>query len=141
MLTVLQPTLASLGGPVKGDATKHFDKARLYFSLLMYSPEGLQKAASDKPGRFTVAEYTALMQVSTCLSQVNISTIAKSISNLSVSQGMSPKGEHQSVPRCSMSVSLLWGYFSELALCLRHIYAGDRTYSMYMLNVHCKPCN
>ena len=87
MLTVLQPTLASLGGPAKNDVTKHFDKARLYFSLLMYSPEGLQKAASDKPGRFTVAEYTALLQVSIYLSQVDISTIAKSISYLSVSQG------------------------------------------------------
>ncbi|DBA83817.1 TPA: hypothetical protein ACH3X1_006340 [Trebouxia sp. C0004] len=62
MLTVLQPTLASLGGPAQGDVTKHFDKTRLYFSLLMYSPEGLQKAASDKPGRFSVAEYTALLQ-------------------------------------------------------------------------------
>ncbi len=87
MLTVLQPTLASLGGPVKSDVTKHFDKARLYFSLLMYSLEGLQKAASDKPGRFTVAEYTALLQVSICLSQANISTIANSISLLFVSQG------------------------------------------------------
>ena len=67
MLTVLQPTLASLGGPTKVDATKHFDKARLYYSLLMYSPEGLQKAASDKPGRFTVTEYTALLQVSVCV--------------------------------------------------------------------------
>lgn len=63
MLTVLQPTLASLGGIIKPDATKQFDKARLYFSLLMYSPEGLQKAVSDKPGRFTAAEYTALLQV------------------------------------------------------------------------------
>lgn len=63
MLTVLQPTLASVGGSVKPDATKQFDKARLYFSLLMYSPEGLQKAVSDKPGRFTAAEYTALLQV------------------------------------------------------------------------------
>ncbi|KAL0041964.1 hypothetical protein WJX79_010411 [Trebouxia sp. C0005] len=62
MLTVLQPTLASLGGPANNDAAKHFDKARLYFSLLMYLPEGLQKAASDKPGRFTLAEYTALLQ-------------------------------------------------------------------------------
>ncbi len=87
MLTVLQPTLASLGGPAKSDVSKHFDKARLYFSLLMYSPEGLQKAASDKPGRFTVAEYTALLQVSICLSKVGISTIAKSISNFSVSHG------------------------------------------------------
>jgi len=87
MLTVLQPGLTSLEGPAKGDVTKHFDKARLYFSLLMYSPEGLQKAASDKPGRFTVAEYTALLQVSICLSQANISIIASSISILSVSQG------------------------------------------------------
>lgn len=63
MLTVLQPTLASVAGSVKPDATKQFDKARLYFSLLMYSPEGLQKAVSDKPGRFTSAEYTALLQV------------------------------------------------------------------------------
>ena len=86
MLTVLQPTLASLGGPANNDAAKHFDKARLYFSLLMYLPEGLQKAASDKPGRFTLAEYTALLQVSICLSQANISTIANRIRLLSASQ-------------------------------------------------------
>lgn len=64
MLTVLQPTLASLGGSTGPDASKPFDKARLYFSLLMYSPEGLQKAVSDRPGRFTAAEYAALLQVS-----------------------------------------------------------------------------
>ena len=67
MLTVLQPTLTSLGGTARPEASKHFDKARLYFSLLMYSPEGLQKAASDKPGRFTTAEYSALLQVRHCL--------------------------------------------------------------------------
>ncbi len=97
MLTVLQPTLASLGGPANSE---HFDKARLYFGLLMYSPEGLQKAASDKPGRFTVAEYTALLQVSICLAQAYISTIAKSTSYLSVSQGKQclPKlNTHQSL--------------------------------------------
>ena len=72
MLTVLQPTLASLGGTIKPDATKQFDKARLYFSLLMYSPEGLQKAVSDKPGRFTAAELTALLQVSSFVSHIKV---------------------------------------------------------------------
>jgi len=140
MLTVLQPTLASLGGPANSDVTKHFDKARLYFSLLMYSSEGLQKAASYKPGRFTVAEYTALLQVSICLSQANINTIAKSQAFCLCPKGYLPRANtHQSFSAACLSVS--WGYFSELALCLRHICADDRTYSMYMLNVHCKPCN
>ena len=63
MLTVLQPSLASLEGSSSSDAAKQFDKARLYFSLLLYSPEGLQRAITDKPGRFTLQEYTALLQV------------------------------------------------------------------------------
>ena len=66
MLTVLQPALASLTGVSSSDAVRQFDKARLYFSLLMYSPEGLQRAIMDKPGRFTLSEYTALLQVRTC---------------------------------------------------------------------------
>ena len=64
ILTVLQPALASLVGASSSDAGRQFDKARLYFSLLMYSPEGLQRAIMDKPGRFTLSEYTALVQVS-----------------------------------------------------------------------------
>ena len=63
MLTVLQPALASLEGASSSEAAKQFDKARLYFSLLMYSPEGLQRAMMDKPGRFSLSEYTALLQV------------------------------------------------------------------------------
>ena len=63
VLTILQPALASLEGSSSGDAAKQFDKARLYFSLLMYSAEGLQRAIADKAGRFTPAEYTALLQV------------------------------------------------------------------------------
>ena len=63
MLTVLQPALASLEGASSSDAARQFDKARLYFSLLMYTPEGLQRAIMDKPGRFTLAEYSALLQV------------------------------------------------------------------------------
>ena len=63
MLTVLQPAVASLAGASSSDAGRQFDKARLYFSLLMYSPDGLQRAIMDKPGRFTLSEYTALLQV------------------------------------------------------------------------------
>ena len=63
MLTILQPALASLAGASSSNADRQFDKARLYFSLLMYSPEGLQRAVMDKPGRFTLSEYTALLQV------------------------------------------------------------------------------
>lgn len=63
MLTVLQPALASLEGASSSDAARQFEKARLYFSLLMYTPEGLQRAIMDKPGRFTLSEYSALLQV------------------------------------------------------------------------------
>ena len=66
MLTLLQPTLASLEGASSSQAAKHIERARLYFSLLMYSPEGLQRAIMDKPGRFTLSEYTALLQVNSC---------------------------------------------------------------------------
>ncbi|KAL3138889.1 hypothetical protein ABBQ32_005714 [Trebouxia sp. C0010 RCD-2024] len=62
MLTLLRPTLATLEGASSNKAAKHFEKARLYFSLLMYSAEGLQRAIMDKPGRFTLSEYTALLQ-------------------------------------------------------------------------------
>ena len=67
MLTVLQPALASLEGASSSDAARQFDKARLYFSLLIYSPEGLQRAIMDKPGRFAMSEYTALLQVRLCI--------------------------------------------------------------------------
>lgn len=68
MLTVLQPPLSSLGSSpetqLKGDASKPFDRARAYFGLLMCSPEALTRAAADHPAKFTLAEYTALLQVS-----------------------------------------------------------------------------
>ena len=63
MLSVLQPSLGSLRGASTADVSQAFDRARLYFSFLLYLPEALQKAAADKPGRFTPAEYTALLQV------------------------------------------------------------------------------
>ena len=68
MLTVLQPPLSSLGGSAelsaKGDTSKASDRARAYFSLLMCTPEGLIRAAADQPTKFTLAEYSALLQVS-----------------------------------------------------------------------------
>ena len=49
--------------PVKGEAGKPFDRARAYFGLLLCSPETLIRAAADQPGKFTLAEYSALLQV------------------------------------------------------------------------------
>lgn len=68
MLTVLQPPLSALGSsadtPAKSEASKPFEKARAYFGLLLCSPEALIRAAADQPAKFTLAEYSALLQVS-----------------------------------------------------------------------------
>lgn len=68
MLAVLQPPLSSVGRSsdmsAKSDANKPFDRARAYYGLLLCSPEALIRAAADQPTKFSLAEYTALLQVS-----------------------------------------------------------------------------
>lgn len=67
MLAVLQPALGALGGEpgvlFRPEAARAFERARAYYSLLTLPVEGLLRAASDKPTRFTQMEYQALLQV------------------------------------------------------------------------------
>jgi hypothetical protein len=81
LLAVLQPVLASLGaagGAFRPEAARAFEKARAYYGLLTVSVDTLLKAASDRPGRFTPAEYLALLQArsppwcTSCDSPVNL---------------------------------------------------------------------
>ena len=44
-------------------ASRSFERARTYFTLLTYSADSLVKVAADRPGRFTPTEYLALLQV------------------------------------------------------------------------------
>ena len=78
MLAALQPALSSAGSGAGGggggpgaaaaaatrtEASRHFDRAKLYYTLLTYSPEGLVATAAEKPHRFTAPEYAALLAV------------------------------------------------------------------------------
>ena len=70
MLASLQPALAgvagggSSSGGARPDAARQFDRAKLYYTLLTYSAEGLVATVAEKPHRFTAAEYTALLAAS-----------------------------------------------------------------------------
>ena len=67
----LQPTLLGVGGSsgsssggvasARPEATRAFDKAKLYYTLLTYSVEGLLATVAEKPHRFSAAEYSALL--------------------------------------------------------------------------------
>ncbi len=46
------------------EAARQFDKAKLYYTLLTYSVEGLLATVAEKPHRFTPAEYAALLAAS-----------------------------------------------------------------------------
>ena len=72
MLASLQPALSGVGGASGGgsgagaggfrpDAARQFDRAKLYYTLLTYSAEGLVTTAAEKPHRFSAAEYQALL--------------------------------------------------------------------------------
>lgn len=67
MLASLQPALLSGagggagGGSFRPDAARQFDRAKLYFTLLTYSAEGLVATAAERPHRFTAPEYMALL--------------------------------------------------------------------------------
>lgn len=65
MLSVLQPALAALvaTGGCGVDATKHFDRARAYYTLLTCLPEKVIAAAAEQPSKYKPAEWTALLQV------------------------------------------------------------------------------
>ncbi len=65
MLASLQPALAgAAGGGGRPDAARAFDRAKLYYTLLTYSAEGLVATAAEKPHRFSPAEYAALLAAS-----------------------------------------------------------------------------
>jgi hypothetical protein len=66
MLSVLQPGLSALGatgGSFRPETSRQFEKARAYYNLLQLSADELVKVVSDRPARFTPAEYLALLQV------------------------------------------------------------------------------
>lgn len=72
VLSALQPVLCAAGGvgegplPVGGgipDPTRQLEKAKLYFSLLLQSPETLINTVAQKPKRFSGEEYSALLNV------------------------------------------------------------------------------
>lgn len=46
------------------EAARQFDKAKLYYTLLTYSIEGLLATVAEKPHRFSAAEYSALLAAS-----------------------------------------------------------------------------
>lgn len=74
----LQPALLGAGGAAaaaaagpssassssRPEAARQFDKAKLYYTLLTYSPEGLLATVAEKPRRFSPAEYAALLGAS-----------------------------------------------------------------------------
>ncbi|KAL4452048.1 hypothetical protein ABPG75_007710 [Micractinium tetrahymenae] len=65
MLASLQPALAgAAAGGGRPDAARAFDRAKLYYTLLSYSAEGLVATAAEKPHRFSPAEYAALLGAS-----------------------------------------------------------------------------
>lgn len=65
MLASLQPALAGVAaGGGRSDAARAFDRAKLYYTLLTYSAEGLVATVAEKPHRFSTAEFQALMGAS-----------------------------------------------------------------------------
>ena len=73
MLAVLQPFLAALGaagGLFRPEAARQLERARAYYAHLTYSPSALTAVAAARPTRFTLAEYTALLQVWMVLKQI-----------------------------------------------------------------------
>ena len=72
VLSALQPVLCAAGGVGEGplpvgagmpDPTRQLEKAKMYFSLLLQSPEALISAVAQKPKRFSGEEYSALLNV------------------------------------------------------------------------------
>lgn len=66
ILAVLQPFLVSLGfegGLFRPDAARHLEKARNYYAHLTYTPSMLISAAAARPGKFTLQEWMALIEV------------------------------------------------------------------------------
>jgi hypothetical protein len=68
MLASLQPALSGVGGGGGGgggsfrpDAARQFDRAKLYYTLLTYSAEGLVATVAERPHRFAAPEFLALM--------------------------------------------------------------------------------
>jgi hypothetical protein len=70
MLASLQPALVGAGGGPRPDAARHFDRAKLYYTLLTYSAEGLVATVAERPNRFTAAEYLALLSADVAERQV-----------------------------------------------------------------------
>lgn len=66
-LAALQPALASLGSSGGGsfvpEASRAFERARTYYTLLTAPAESLLKSAAERSDRFTASEYMALLQV------------------------------------------------------------------------------
>ncbi len=73
VFSALQPVLCAAGGvgegplPVVGsgmpDPTRQLEKAKMYYSLLLQSPEALISTVASKPKRFSAEEYSALLNV------------------------------------------------------------------------------
>jgi hypothetical protein len=72
VLSALQPVLCAAGGVGEGplpvgpgmpDPTRQLEKAKMYYSLLLQSPEALISTVASKPKRFSGEEYTALLNV------------------------------------------------------------------------------
>ncbi|PRW57112.1 exocyst complex component SEC8 [Chlorella sorokiniana] len=65
MLASLQPALSGVGttgtGSFRPEAARAFDRAKLYYTLLTYSAEGLVATVAEKPHRFSGPEYLALL--------------------------------------------------------------------------------
>lgn len=72
VLSALQPVLCAAGGVGEGplpvgagmpDPTRQLEKAKMYYSLLLQSPEALISTVAQKPKRFCGEEYSALLNV------------------------------------------------------------------------------
>jgi hypothetical protein len=71
LLSGLQPMLGAVGGvssevpaPAGGfDPMRQLEKAKLYYSLLVHTPDSLLAAVELKPQRFSAEEYEALLDV------------------------------------------------------------------------------
>jgi hypothetical protein len=72
VLSALQPVLCAAGGVGEGplpvgpglpDPSRQLEKAKMYYSLLLQSPEALINTVAQKPKRFSGEEYSALLNV------------------------------------------------------------------------------
>lgn len=63
MLSVLQPALSSFLAPTVGGTFRLFDHVRAYYSMLNLSMEDLLAYLGERPGRFSYADWKALVEV------------------------------------------------------------------------------